>query len=303
MSSRLPLLSPERYRRLALGTAAAVSVVVVTGAVVRLTASGLGCDHWPRCGDTPFPEQEFHALVEFGNRVVAFLALICTAVTALVARRVPGLPAFGRRAAALTALAVLAQIPLGGLTVIFHLQPLLVISHFLLALVAVGTAVIAALGAHLHARGLPDVLVPRLLTASSLALVPLALALVVTGAFVTAAGPHSGGADIERLGVLARSLQLHIGVATAFGVCFALLLLALAQLRSSAQLELSVAGGVLLVLIAQMAVGRVQWEHALPWGLVLAHVALATLVWIGVVLLAALLGLRTVRVDSLHGRG
>jgi heme a synthase len=284
---RVRSFSPEGFRVAALVALGSLFVVVVTGAVVRLTASGLGCENWPRCGDTPFPEQDFHALVEFGNRVVAVGALFCTLAAALVARRVAGLPRYLRVGAALVAASVLAQIPLGGLTVVFELHPLLVMSHFLLALAAVGLAVVVALGADRYARGANSRPVSVWVRRLALALVPVALVVVVTGAFATAAGPHSGGAEIERLGVLVDSVYVHVRATAAFGIGFLVLLAALWWSRSVARTELKLALGVLGLILVQMAVGEIQWRNALPWGLVLVHVALATAVWAGIVAIAA----------------
>jgi heme a synthase len=284
---RVRSFTPETFRLVAYVALGSLFLVVVTGAIVRLTASGLGCDNWPRCGDTPFPEKDFHALVEFGNRVVALGAMFCTVAAAFVATRVPGLSRFLRVAAVVVAGSVFAQIPLGGLTVIFELHPLLVMSHFFLALVAVGLAVVVALGADRHARGGPTEAVgnaPRLVAA---ALVPVTLLVVVTGAFATAAGPHSGGADIERLGVLVDAVYVHVRATAAFGIAFLVLLALLWRARDQARAELGLALGVLGLIVAQMIVGEVQWRNALPWWLVLIHVTLATAVWAGMVAIAA----------------
>jgi cytochrome c oxidase assembly protein subunit 15 len=283
---RVRSFSPETFRLVAYVSLGSLFVVVVSGAVVRLTASGLGCENWPRCGDTPFPEKDFHALVEFGNRVVALGALLCTIVAALVARRVPGLPRFLRVSAALVAGSVLAQVPLGGLTVIFELHPLLVMSHFFLALAAVGLAVGVALGADQHARGAPSAPAGTLARLAAAGLVPITLVVVVTGAFATAAGPHSGGADIERLGILVDAVYVHVRATAAFGIAFLGLLVLLWRARATLRAELRLAVGVLVLILVQMAIGEIQWRSALPWWLVLLHVALATAVWAGVVAIA-----------------
>lgn len=290
---RVRSFTPEQFRVVAFVALGSLFVVVVTGAIVRLTASGLGCDNWPRCGNTPFPEKDFHALVEFGNRVVALGAMFCTLAAALVARRVAGLPRYLRLSAAVVAASVLAQIPLGGLTVIFELHPLLVMSHFLLAFAAVGLAVVVALGAHRHASGAPQEPVTRLPRLVALGLVPVTLVVVVTGAFATAAGPHSGGADIDRLGVLVDSVYVHVRATAAFGIAFLGLLALLWRERQTVRPELGLGLGVLGLVLAQMAVGELQWRNALPWWLVLVHVALATGVWAGVVAVAVRLSART----------
>jgi cytochrome c oxidase assembly protein subunit 15 len=285
--ARVRTVSPETFRVLALVALASLFVVVVTGAVVRLTASGLGCDNWPRCGQTPFPEKDFHALVEFGNRVVALVAMGCTILAAVASRRVEGLPRYLRTGSAVVAVAIVAQIPLGGLTVIFDLNPVLVMSHFFLALAAVGLAVVVALGADRFVRGAPATALPWWLGWLALGLVPVNLAVVVTGALSSAAGPHSGGSDIKRIGILQDAVYVHVRATAVFGVGFLLLLCALWLTRAAARAELLLGAGVLGLLLTQMAVGEIQWRNALPWWLVLIHVGLATAVWSGVVALAA----------------
>ena len=284
--------SAASFRRLAVAALVALFVVVTTGAVVRLTASGLGCENWPRCGDTPFPEREFHALVEFGNRVVALLAMAATALAAVAARRVSALPRWVAASALASTLTTVAQIPLGGLTVIFDLHPLLVMAHFLLALVSVAFAALAAVGAHVFVRGLDREVVPRPLRVLAFALVPLALGVVVTGALVTAAGPHSGGDDIRRLGNLVDAAYVHVRATGVFGLAFVALLVALHRLRPPLRVERGLAMVVVGLLLAQMAVGELQWRNELPWWLVLLHVVLATGVWTGIVALAAFIRLR-----------
>jgi len=291
-------VSPHGLTRIASVSVAALIVVVVTGAVVRLTASGLGCDNWPRCGDTPFPEKGFHAFVEFGNRVVALTAIAIALLTWLAARRVDGLPRRVTVTSGLVALGTVAQIPLGGITVILDLHPLAVMSHFFLALAMLGLAVFVALEARSFERGRPAASVPRLLGWLSLGLLPLGIVLLVTGTFVTAAGPHSGGADIRRLGNLEDAVYVHVRVSAAFGIAFLLLLVALARYRGTARAEFQLASGAFALLLVQMGVGEYQWRHQLPWQIVLVHVALAALVWSALVALTV----RTVWASGLTRR-
>jgi cytochrome c oxidase assembly protein subunit 15 len=279
-------VTPGGFRRIAVVALAGLFVVVVTGAVVRLTASGLGCDNWPRCGDTPFPERDFHAAVEFGNRVVALIAIVLSVVAAVAARRVEGLPRWVARLALLVALGTIAQIPLGGVTVILDLHPLAVMSHFLLALAMLACSVLVALQARAFEAGRGASAVPRPLAWLSLGLLPVGLAVVVTGAFVTAAGPHSGGSDIRRLGNLEDAIYVHVRATAVFGVGFLLLLAALVRLRSRARGELVLAAGALALLLVQMGIGEYQWRNQLPWGIVLLHVGLGAGVWATLVALA-----------------
>jgi cytochrome c oxidase assembly protein subunit 15 len=279
-------VSPRTFRLLAYATLALLFAIVVSGATVRLTGSGLGCENWPRCGDTFLPEQDFHALVEFGNRVVGLVVGLVSLAAAVAAWRVPLLPRWVVWAAAALPLTVLLQGVLGGITVLVELHPLTVMAHFLLSLVALAIAVVVVLGA----RGLAAApaaragLGPAWLAA---ALVPSALVLVVTGALVTAAGPHSGGENIRRFGNLTEALHVHIGATAVFGVTFLALVAFLVLARERLRVELGLAGAVLAVLVAQMVIGEVQWRTELPWRVVLVHVALGTAVWAGVVTLAA----------------
>ena len=290
---RLPAVSRQGFRLAVYAALLSLFLVTVSGATVRLTGSGLGCENWPRCGETFLPAQGYHAYVEFGNRVIGFVVGVTTLVAAFAAwrARVPrglllatlGLP-----------LLVLAQGILGGITVLFELHPLIVMGHFLLSLAAIALAVVVVVGAERWTRGLAGAVVPAWLSRLALALVPLAFALVVTGAFVTAGGPHSGGEGIERLGNLEDAIYVHVRVTAVFGVAFLALVAALFRRRVHAERESLVAGATLAVLVLQMVVGEVQWRNQLPWWLVLIHVALATAVWAGVVALADLLRFRSV---------
>lgn len=279
--------TPERFRRTAFVSLGGLFLVMVTGAIVRLTASGLGCDNWPRCGEKPFPETGFHSFVEFGNRIIALAAILVSVLTWIAARKTPGLPRHASRLAGAVALATIAQIPLGGVTVIFHLNPYLVLSHFLLAFVTLGVAVLVALEGQAHARGRGASRFPRPLAWLSLVLIPAALALVVTGTFVTAAGPHPGasGMDIPRLGNVVDAAHVHAVATAVFGISFAIAVAALLWLRREARPELKLALGVLALIGAEIGVGQWQWHTALPWGAVLLHVALASAVWCGLVTL------------------
>jgi heme a synthase len=284
---RLPTLTPVAFRRTAYAALVALILVTVSGATVRLTGSGLGCDNWPRCGDTFLPETGHHAFVEFGNRVVGFVVGLTTLAAAFVGwrARIPR----GLMAATIgLPLLVLAQGILGGITVIFELHPLIVMGHFLLSLAAVALAVVVCVGAEWLVRGGGRTALPRWVRLLSYALVPLALALVVSGAFVTAAGPHSGGSDIRRLGNLLDAVYVHVRVTAVFGVAFLALVIGIWRARVTARTELTVAGVTLGLLLAQMAVGETQWRNHLPWWLVLIHVVLATGVWTGIVAIAAL---------------
>ena len=282
-------VTPRLFRGTALAALVAIYVVVTTGAVVRLTASGLGCDNWPRCGDTPFPETGGHAFIEFGNRVVALVTIGFTLAAWLAARRVPGLSRGAQHLALAMFLGNVAQIPLGGLTVVFHLHPLLVMVHFLLALLVLGAAVVLTVEAETLLRGEGAPVAPRELRAAGLVLLVAGCVLVVTGAFATAAGPHPGGSDVHRLGSALRSVYVHAGATAIFVCAFLLVLGNLAARRKEAPGIFAAALALAALLAAQVAVGETQYHADLPWGLVLLHVSLAAAVWAATVGLARLL--------------
>ena len=274
-------VTPARFVRIAVGSVAALALVVTSGAFVRLTGSGLGCDNWPRCGDTPFPAKDFHAMVEFGNRVVAVVGILAALVTWLASRRVDGLPRWVRRAALAAFLGTIAQIPLGGLTVILDLHPLAVMSHFLLALVVVALAVVVAGEAWGHARGRGAPVAPRWLRLVALVGVVGCAVMVVTGAVATASGPHPGADDaVDRLGIEIRdTVYVHVRATAVFGIGFLLVGWQLIRVRREAPGVLRLAAVLLAVLVVQMLVGEIQYRNALPWGLVLAHVTLGATIW------------------------
>jgi cytochrome c oxidase assembly protein subunit 15 len=264
-----------------LAAVVALGLVVASGAFVRLTGSGLGCDNWPRCGSTPFPAQDFHAIVEFGNRVVALGGILAALVAWLAARRVAGLGPWVRRTALAAFLGTVAQIPLGGLTVILDLHPLAVMSHFLLALVVVALSVVVALEAWSDARGLGAPVAPRWLRLVAVVGVVGCAAMVVTGAIATASGPHPGADDaVDRLGLeIADTVYVHVRATAVFGLGFLLVGWQLLRSRREAPGVLRLAGILLAVLLAQMLVGEIQYRNALPWGLVLVHVTLGAAIW------------------------
>jgi len=273
-------VSSARFLRIAVLAVLSLFVVVTTGAVVRLTASGLGCDNWPRCGSTPFPEKGGHAFIEFGNRVIAFSSIVVTLIAWLASRRVSVLPPWVRTLALAVWLGTVAQIPLGGITVIFDLHPLLVMTHFLLALVVLAGAVVVALEAWLAEAGRSGPLGPRWWRRLALAGIPVCLALVVTGAVVSASGPHSGGKDIRRLGIsIVDTVYVHVRVVAVFGIGFLIVASWLWRHRREVPGVAALAGVLLALLVVQMILGEVQYRSHLPWWLVLIHVSFAAAIW------------------------
>jgi cytochrome c oxidase assembly protein subunit 15 len=275
-------VSARTFLRIAIASCAALFLVITSGAFVRLTGSGLGCENWPSCGDRPYPEQGFHAFVEFGNRLVALVGIVLTLVTWLAARRVPGLARWGRWAALGAFLVAVAQIPMGGITIALDLHPLAVMTHFLLGLTAFALALVAAFEAWSLRDGLAPPVEPRWLRLLvTLGGLPACVALVVTGAVATASGPHPGSSDeVERLGLgIVDTVYVHVRVAAAFGIGVLVVGWFLGKMRSETPGLLRIWLGLLVVLVAQAILGEVQYRNALPWGLVLVHVVLAASIW------------------------
>lgn len=278
METSLPRLrrfevSARTFRWLALASAVSLVVIVASGATVRLTGSGLGCKHWPGCtaGD-PFPSAGYHSDVEFSNRMVASVVIILTLVAWIASILVSDSKRWVRWSAGIAFWGSLAQAPLGAITVYYHLNPWLVLSHFLVTFVVMSFGVIVAMEAF-GVRGEP---VPRWVRKVSLVVGASLAALIVTGTFATAAGPHSGGVDVKRIGTLDSAVYVHVRAVAVFGIAFALLLAWLVR-HGSEHLRLALV--ILGLLIVDMVVGEVQYRTQLPWGLVLGHVIIAGVLW------------------------
>src|SRR4051812_6048458 len=250
-------VSPATFRKLSLASVAGLYLVVTTGAVVRLTGSGLGCEHWPRCGTTPVPTeaQGGHSIIEFSNRLVALVAVGLALATWLAARRTAGVDRGVRRLAATVFVGSFLEIPLGGLVIVTGLSAGLVMVHFLLAVAMLGLAVAVANETLRRERGGTGSLVPPFLRRASLVLAVAACGLVVTGAFATASGPHPGAKkEIKRIFTVEGTVYVHVRLTALFGILFLLTLLVLAWRRQWRLLAL--AGGLLGLLLVQMAVGE-----------------------------------------------
>jgi cytochrome c oxidase assembly protein subunit 15 len=265
-------------------------LVVTTGALVRLTASGLGCPHWPTCEASQLlPQDGKHALIEFSNRVISGIAMLATVAGAVIARRTRGLDNAVFVAALLAAIGTVAQVPLGALTVALDLNPLMVMSHFLLAMVVVALWTWVTVRAYRLDRGAPALVGDRRMGLLAWGAAAACTVLVTTGAFVTASGPHPGSEStpIERLWNFYRATWLHVRVATIFTVLFVILAVWLWRRVPRSPVAWLAAGGVVLVGF-QAAVGEWQYRHGLPWGFVAVHVALAATMLIAVVATASL---------------
>jgi cytochrome c oxidase assembly protein subunit 15 len=253
---------------------------VASGAFVRLSGSGLGCPDWPLCHGGPVPPAQYHAVIEFSNRAIALAGILTALLAWWVSRTLAD--RVGRWLCLAVAVGTLFQIPLGAITVLTDLNPYFVMSHFLLAITVLGLSSIGWARATLPNDGF---VAGGRLSLVAVGTAVLGLALIVSGAFSTAAGPHSGGADIRRVGNLLDTTYVHVRVATSFAIAVVVLLLALwrRERHLSSLGRLTVA--LLVLLPLQAAIGEYQWHNRLPWGVVLAHVSVAGLVWVAIVFL------------------
>jgi cytochrome c oxidase assembly protein subunit 15 len=303
-------LTPARYRAITAVALAVLCMIVLTGVLVRLTGSGLGCDDWPNCNDTELIDvSSKHAAIEQVNRLltgVVSLGVIAAVLGALLRvprRRDLTLLSFGLVAG------VIGQIVLGGITVLVDLHPAAVQGHFLLSMVLVANAVVL----HLRAR-VPDAAAPRSAARPPLAahawivLVSVSVTLVL-GTIVTGAGPHAGDEDVQRYGfeiasaVRAHSIAVWISVALVVSLGWRVRDTPAARTRLERPLTAWI--GVALV---QGAVGYIQYFSDVPAPLVFVHVAGATALW-AVTVWLVVAGSRQSRAPSgsveepLHERG
>ncbi len=266
-----------------------VTLIVVTGAAVRLTGSGLGCADWPTCSTGHLtPPLHFHALVEFGNRLVTVVVTVVVGVTFLAAlRRRPGRRDLTWLAAGLIG-GVLLQAVMGGIVVYTKLNPYLVMVHFLASMLLVVDAVVLV---HRCSRrygpGTGRPLVPRPIRQLAWAVLALLGVVVTAGTAVTGAGPHAGSAQgqlaAKRIPVALRDMtELHSSLALLLvGLCVAL---AVALHAIDCPERVRRAARILIVLlVAQAAVGYTQYFTHLPSLLVELHVLGATALVIGAV--------------------
>jgi cytochrome c oxidase assembly protein subunit 15 len=279
-------LSPARFLQVALVSVGALWLIVATGAAVRLTDSGLGCRHWPGCEKGhPLPAKDYHAYVEFGNRVIGGVTIALVLLTMLAAARTPALPRWGRRLALGVFLGTLAQAPLGYLAVKTDLRWPVVATHLLLSMAVLAGAIVLALEALSLRDGRSEPLASIELRRLGLVVVAACLVLLVSGTLATAGGPHSGGGaeHVDRLWRLQPLVYTHAGAVAVFGLAFIFLLGYLAGRRQRSPRLFGLGLGVFVLLLVQMAIGEAQYRTHLPWWLVLTHVGLAAAVWAAVV--------------------
>jgi heme a synthase len=274
--------SERQIRRLAVASLVSQITICLTGAIVRLTNSGLGCPEWPRCtaaSVTTTPAMGAHGVIEFGNRLLTFvLAAIALATFVTIARTLR--TAHPRRDLLTPATILLAGIPIqaviGGITVWTGLNPWVVMLHFNLSAMLVGTATVLVRRSQRPRGQRPARVTDPLPNRLGIATLATACTVVYLGTIVTGTGPHAGDPSSPRTGFdLANVSRIHGTTAIAL-VAFTAALYLVA--RTLGLRHLANATAVLLVVeIVQGAVGLTQYLLELPELLVGVHVLGAAL--------------------------
>ena len=286
-----PRLTPDAYHRICGVALALLAMIVVTGGAVRLTGSGLGCSDWPTCEEDQFvPEADLHGWIEFGNRLVT--GLVSLAVIAAVLgsmARTPRRADLMRWSWGLVA-GVLAQIVLGGIVVLSHLNPWLVLGHFALSMVLVGNAVVLRhrAGDHLRAARPPTPAPSERLRSMATAVAGFSVVVLATGTLVTGSGPHAGSHDdpIQRLPFTPSDIaRVHGTTVVVFLLLVAGLALTVRRDPTGERLHsrMQTLGAVVVL---QAAIGWTQYFTGVPELLVGLHLIGATALWGTVVALA-----------------
>ena len=269
------------FRRLATASAVAYALLVITGGAVRLTGSGLGCPDWPTCsGHQVTSSLAFHPAVEFGNRLVTVGVTVLSIAVFLAAFRLASARRDLRWLASGLIIGLVAQIVLGGLVVLFKLNPYLVAVHFLLTLAVLAVAIT------LRHRTINGDGPTRLLLGRDLAICTRiaigALGILITlGTVVTGSGPHAGDATehAKRIAIAFRdAAELHSTVALfVIGIVLALYF-GIRQARAPEAVQRRVR--ILLeLLVLQGGLGYTQYALHDASGVVELHLAGATAVW------------------------
>lgn len=279
-------ISPRTYRIITLAALVALGAIVVSGAAVRLTGSGMGCPTWPTCEDgslVPRGATGGHGWIEFLNRVFTGAVSLAVALAVLGSRRRQPF----RRDLTLWSwglvAGVFAQALLGGLVVFLRVAPLAVAGHYLLSAVLVWNAVVLH-----HKAGEPEDVASRPCATPELlrwsrGLVGAAGVVLVSGTFVTGSGPHGGDEAADRLPFAVTTVaRVH---SLAVWVLLAVIIVVLRRLSRGDAVGPAVARGNVLValVVAQGTLGYFQYFTGVPEPLVGLHVLGSVLVWVAVV--------------------
>ena len=272
-------IGPRPFLFLCRFTLVTTMVNVATGAAVRLSGSGLGCPDWPTCSRHRLtPQLSLHPLLEFGNRLVVVVLVVACLVTVVASfLRWPARRDLRWLSGGLV-LGVVGEAVLGAFVVYSHLNPYVVMVHFVIGIALLAVAVVLTLRAvHGPGRGTLEVTSSALWTTRAL-LVLLVIAMTA-GAATTGTGPHAGGPGAKRIPLaLSDMVRIHAEIVWATGI----LLLALLWVlwRTNAPARVQNAGLTLLAtMVVQGFIGYTQYFTHLPAVLVGFHVVGATVVW------------------------
>ena len=282
------MVSAAVFRRLAFLTAFFAYLQIALGGVVRVTDSGLGCPDWPLCHGRPYPAADIHSIIEYSHRTVGTitgLLLIATVITAwVVFRRTRPLVAW---LATASLVAIGAEGALGGVVVVNELKPWLVVVHLGLAMIILGSLIATGVMSLPPTSAAPDATFRRIAVVAAAA----TYLLLLTGSTVVASsadeGCHSwplcGSGFALDFGGANAFTMLHRGGVLLIGI---LLLYALRQaIRHAATRSVAVATSVVFALQVAVGAGSALTDSAFFNGL---HVAIATLVWSGMLSIALL---------------
>jgi cytochrome c oxidase assembly protein subunit 15 len=257
--------------------------IVVTGGAVRLTGSGLGCPTWPECTPgsyMPVPHQaegQLHAWIEFGNRLLTFVLLLCALIAVVIAIRVSKNAVMKNRVrflAALQVLGIFGQGVLGGITVLTDLNPIPVAGHFLLSIFLISGAISLRYEIVGIVKQKADGIVATLMPV----LIWLTLLVLIAGTVVTGSGPHAGDENAKRFGFDTRVVSwIHADLVIAL-IVLTLVLWLITRVSQNKVIHryLSI---FLTISLSQGLVGYIQYFTGLPELIVAAHLLGATLVW------------------------
>jgi cytochrome c oxidase assembly protein subunit 15 len=275
--------------RWAWAAVAANTVIILTGGLVRLTGSGLGCPTWPKCTDESFvPHRELglHGAIEFGNRLLTYVLIVVVVATLVAVWRWAGSTGSLRRLAAVIVLGVPLQGVIGGITVLADLNPWIVSLHLILSMLLVAASVVLVVRVK---GGTPASYAPRAVQLVVAAYLVLWVA-VYLGTIVTGSGPHAGDDDAPR-NMLDPQLMTRVHALSVYALV-GLTIAACVLLRRTPVAGLAV--GLLVTELAQAVIGYVQYFTDLPIALVAAHlVGAALLVAVGTRLLVEILAGRS----------
>jgi cytochrome c oxidase assembly protein subunit 15 len=289
-------VTPAQYALAAYVAMGAFTLIVLSGAAVRLTGSGLGCPRWPRCYGKVYPPLNTHALIEFSNRMVTIPVTIAAFAAFLLAFRRRPYRRDLMRLSALLPLGVLAQAVLGGLTVRGALDYGWVMGHFALSMLVLAAAVALAWRSTYEPGERPRAS-DRALVLAARGTVVLGGLTIFAGTAATAAGPHAGGSPGQRInrldfdgkGTMDFVIHRHGEIALVFGLA-ALGVWWLAHRHDADLLVRRSAAATCALIALQGIVGLDQYKTHLPTELVWIHVSLASLTWLAVLWTACATG-------------